>query len=159
MTKTEKAEIINRLTTAFEGADAILVCDYKGLTVLEFEDLRNKVRKLGGFVQVSKNTLANLALKAAKKEGLTLKDTNVFVWGSDTLTLIKSVAKYAADSKEKFVIKQGYIDGAAVDGATIDALSKLPSKDELIGMLLSVWTAPLRGFVTGLDNLSKKLAA
>jgi large subunit ribosomal protein L10 len=35
-------------------------------------------------------------------------------------------------------------------------LSKLPGKEELLGMLLSVWTAPLRGMVTGLDNLSKK---
>ncbi|GHV04559.1 hypothetical protein AGMMS50229_06240 [Campylobacterota bacterium] len=57
------------------------------------------------------------------------------------------------------MIKHGHIDSQAVDADHIDALSKLASKEQLIGMLLSVWTAPLRGLVTGLDNLSKKLAA
>ena len=41
--------------------------------------------------------------------------------------------------------------------ATIEAMAKLPSRDELIGMLLSVWTAPARNMVTGLDNLKEKL--
>ncbi|MDR2639338.1 MAG: 50S ribosomal protein L10 [Helicobacteraceae bacterium] len=159
MTKAKKSEIINLLTEGFKNADTILVSDYKGLTVAEFEDLRAKVRKIGGFTRASKNTLASIALKNAGKEGLTLKDGNVFIWGSDGLNLIKTVSKFAEGSKERFVVKQGHIDNKAVDAGYIDALAKLPSKEQLIGMLLSVWIAPLRGFVTGLDNLSKKLAA
>ncbi|MDR3162874.1 MAG: 50S ribosomal protein L10 [Helicobacteraceae bacterium] len=158
MTKTEKAEIVNSLTEAFMSAEAVLICDYKGLNVREFEDLRNQVRKLGGSTRVAKNTLASIALKNAKKEGLTLKETNVFIWGGETLGVIKTIAKFA-ENRETFAIKQGYIDNQRVDGEYINALSKLPSREELIGMLLSVWIAPLRGFVTGLDNLSKKLAA
>lgn len=156
MTKTEKAEIISSLTECFKSSDAIVVCDYKGMSVVEFEGLRNQIRSIGGKVQVAKNTLANIALKNAGKEGMALKDTNVFVWGADSLELTKVVAKFATANKDKFVIKQGHIDGAAVDAAYVDALSKTPSKDELIGMLLSVWTAPLRGMVTALDNLAKK---
>ncbi|MDR2906242.1 MAG: 50S ribosomal protein L10 [Helicobacteraceae bacterium] len=159
MTKAEKTEIINNLTEGFKEADAILACDFKGLTVSEFEALRKEIRKLGGFTQVAKNTLATIALKNAAKEGLTLKETNVFLWGKDGLSLIKAASKFADNSKEKFAIKFGYIDGKSADAAHIDALAKLPSKEQLIGMLLSVWQAPLRGFVTGLDNLSKKLAA
>jgi large subunit ribosomal protein L10 len=159
MTKAEKAEIISLLTEGFKNSDTILVADYKGLTVAEFEDLRNQARKIGGFVRVSKNTLAAIALKNAGKEGLNLKDGNVFLWSADGLALIKTASKFAEGSKEKFVLKQGHIDGVAVDASYIDALAKLPSKEQLIGMLLSVWIAPLRGFVTGLDNLSKKLAA
>ncbi|MDR0665671.1 MAG: 50S ribosomal protein L10 [Helicobacteraceae bacterium] len=159
MTKTEKAEIIDSLTEGFKNSDAILVADFKGLTVAEFEDLRNHARKIGAFTRVSKNTLAAIALKNAGKEGLTLKDGNVFIWGNDGLNLIKTISKFAENSKEKFVVKQGHIDNKVVDASYIEALAKLPSKERLIGMLLSVWSAPLRGFVTGLDNLSKKLAA
>lgn len=159
MTKAEKAEIIGSLTEAFKGSDTVLVCDYKGMNVTEFEGLRNQIRALGGKVQVAKNTLATIALKNAGKEGMTLVDTNVFVWGVETLALTKAVAKFATASKDKFVIKQGHVDGEAVDAAHIVALSKMPSKEELIGMLLSVWTAPLRGMVTGLDNLAKKKEA
>ncbi|GHS87606.1 50S ribosomal protein L10 [Campylobacterota bacterium] len=159
MTKAEKTEIINKLTEGFKSSDTVLVCDYKGLSVAEFERLRNEIRKIGGFVQVSKNTLAAIALKNADKEGLTLKEMNVFLWGGDSLTLIKTVSKYTEVVKEKLSFRQGYIDGAAVSASHIEALAKLPSREQLIGMLLSVWQAPIRGFVTGLDNLSKKLAA
>lgn len=156
MTKTEKAEIINSLTEAFKESPAIIVCDYKGMNVVEFEGFRNQIRSIGGKVQVAKNTLATIALKNANKEGMTLKETNVFIWGGDSLELSKAVVKFATATKDKFTLKMGHVEGEVVDAAYITALSKTPSKDELIGMLLSVWTAPLRGMVTGLDNLAKK---
>lgn len=59
----------------------------------------------------------------------------------------------------KLVIKTGCLEGEVVDAKHIEAVSKLPSKEELIGMLLSVWTAPARYFVTGLDNLRKEKEA
>lgn len=59
----------------------------------------------------------------------------------------------------KLVVKSGYFEGEIVDAKHIEAVSKLPSKEELIGMLLSVWTAPARYFVTGLDNLRKQKEA
>jgi large subunit ribosomal protein L10 len=156
MTRVEKAEIVESLSTTFKESTAIVVCDYRGLAVNELEDLRNKIRELGGKVKVVKNTLATLALQGAGKEGMTLKDTNIFVWGEDTLALTKAIAKMTETYKDKLVIKQGHIDGECVSGEHIVALSKLPSKEELIGMLLSVWTAPVRGMVTGLDNLAKQ---
>lgn len=156
MTRVEKAEIIESLAATFKESSAIVVCDYRGMAVNELEDLRNKVRELGGRAKVVKNTLATLALKGADKEGMTLKDTNIFLWGEDTLALTKAIAKMSETYKDKLVIKQGYIDGECVSAEHVVALSKLPSKEELIGMLLSVWTAPLRGMVTGLDNLAKK---
>ncbi len=57
------------------------------------------------------------------------------------------------------MIKSGYFEGVIVDLKHIEAVSKLPSKEELIGMLLSIWTAPARYFVTGLDNLRKQKEA
>jgi large subunit ribosomal protein L10 len=67
------------------------------------------------------------------------------------------VAKFAKDNDELFAIKKAFLDGEFKEAADLITLSKLPGKEELLGMLLSVWTAPLRNMVTGLDNLSKKL--
>jgi len=157
MTKAEKAEVIDYLTSSFKETEAIAICDYKGLTVKELESLRDKVRAVGGKTQVVKNTLANIALKNAGKEGYDLSETNILVWGDDQLTIAKTIAKFASDNKDLFAIKKAFLDGEFKDAADLIALSKLPGREELLGMLLSVWTAPLRGMVTGLDNLSKKL--
>jgi large subunit ribosomal protein L10 len=155
MTRAQKSELIDTLTNGFKEANAIAVCDYKGLTVKSLESLRKEIREVGGHVQVVKNTLANLALNGAEKSGIELNGTNIFIWSEDQISLSKVIVKFAKD-EEAFAIKQGHYEGEAVDAAHIEAISKMPSRDELIGMLLSVWTAPVRNFVTGLDNLAKK---
>jgi len=156
MTKAQKAEVIDYLTSSFKETGAIAICDYKGLTVKKLESLRDKVRQIGGNTRVVKNTLANIALKNAGKDGYELNETNVLIWGDDQLQIAKTVAKFAAENKELFVIRQSYLDGSFKSADELIALSKLPGREELLGMLLSVWTAPIRMFVTGLDNLSKK---
>lgn len=156
MTKQEKVEIVEFLKSEFANSSAIVVCDYRGIKTKQLEDLRNKSRDLNIKVQVIKNKLAKIAMNDAGLPENQLKDTNIFIWGEDQIALSKVVCKFASDSKENFSLKFGYFDKELVDVKHIEAISKLPSKDELIGMLLSVWTAPARYFVTGLDNLRKQ---
>ncbi len=157
MTREEKVSIVADLTEEFKNANAILVCDYKGMTCIELEKIRQAALESGTKIKVCKNTLAALAMKNAEQEEVALVDTNILVWGEDQISACKIADNAASDFKEKFVIKAGLIEGKVADMATIEAMAKLPSRDELIGMLLSVWTAPARNMVTGLDNLSKKL--
>lgn len=100
-----------------------------------------------------------IALKNFGVEGLELKENNIFVWGEDQISLAKTICKFSDSVGGKLVVKSGYFEGEIVDAKHIEAVSKLPSKEELIGMLLSVWTAPARYFVTGLDNLRKQKEA
>jgi large subunit ribosomal protein L10 len=157
MTREEKVNVVSELTEEFKTANAILVCDYRGLTCGELEKVREAALESGTKVKVCKNTLAALALKNADQEEVELVDTNIFVWGEDQISACKVADNAANDFKEKFIIKAGLIEGKVADMATIEAMAKLPSRDELIGMLLSVWTAPARNMVTGLDNLKAKL--
>ena len=156
MTKVEKNALIESLSAEFQASNAIIVCDYKGLTVKELEVLRAEMRAQNAKVQVVKNTLASIALKNSNVEGLELKENNIFLWSEDQISLSKVVCKFSKSVGGKLVIKSGYFEGELVDSKHIEAVSKLPSKEELIGMLLSVWTAPARYFVTGLDNLRKQ---
>jgi large subunit ribosomal protein L10 len=156
MTKSQKAEVINFLTNEFKETEAIAICDYKGLTVKQIESLRHVANDQNAKVQVVKNTLMNIALRNAEKNGYDLVDTNIVVWGNDQLGVAKMVAKFDKDN-DLFSIKKAYIDGEFIDGAELIALSKMPGREELLGMLGYVWNAPLINFVTGLDNLAKKL--
>ncbi|MDU7693503.1 MAG: 50S ribosomal protein L10 [Helicobacter sp.] len=156
MTKAEKQALVESLSAEFRDSSAIIVCNYKGLSVKKLEQLRKNAHKSDIKVQVIKNTLAKIMLANASKPELDLKETNIFIWNDEQISLSKLVCKFADENKEFFSIKTGCFDSEVVDKAHIEAISKLPSKEELLGMLLSVWSAPARYFATALDNLRKK---
>jgi len=155
MTRSEKEQLVKELSDAFSEANCIVICDFKGMTVKEMEGFRKIGVEAELGVRVVKNTLAQIAFKNAGIEGVELRETNMAIWGEDPIATAKAVAKYSKDN-DKFVIKGGVIDNEAVDAAKIIEYSKLAGREELLGMLLSVWTAPLRNMVCGLDNLAKK---
>ena len=155
LTRTEKAEFISTLAEEFKASDGLIVCDYKGLDTKSLEALRNASRPEDVKVKVIKNTLAAIAMKNADLATLELKNANIYVWGADQLAVTKVVADFAK-ANQNFVIKSGVCAGEVVDAAKIEALSKMPSRNELIGMLLSTWMAPITNFTIGLDALRAK---
>ena len=155
MTKTQKAEIIEVLSTEFKDAQAVVLCDYKGLSVSALEELRSIARAKDIKVQVVKNTLATIALKNVDLVGIEIKDTNIFVWGEDSVATSKVAADFAK-KHELFVIKSAYIDRESADTAKVEAFAKLPGRDELLGMLAATWMAPLTCIGFGLNALREK---
>ena len=155
MTKTQKAEIIETLSGEFKTAQSVIFCDYKGLTVAELEGLRKIAREKEAKVQVVKNTLAMISLEKAELTGVELKDTNILVWGEDSVATSKVVADFAK-SNELFVIKSAYVDREAADAAKVEAFAKLPGREELLGMLAATWMAPLTNLGFGINALKEK---
>ncbi|ABB43632.1 LSU ribosomal protein L10P [Sulfurimonas denitrificans DSM 1251] len=155
MTKTQKAEIIEVLSNEFKDAQSVIFCDYKGLSVSKLENLRKMARAKDTKVQVVKNTLATIALSNASLTGVELKDTNILVWGADSVATSKVCADFAKDN-EKFVIKSAYVDREAADAAKVEAFAKLPGREELLAMLAATWMAPVTCFTIGLDALRQK---
>jgi large subunit ribosomal protein L10 len=156
MTRNEKNEIIDFLTGEFKESQAIVVCDYKGLTHKELESLRKEARANGTKVQVVKNSLVGIAVKNAELEEIELTGTNIYLWSEDQINACKTADKFASANKDKFTIKSGIIEGTAADAARVNAFAKLPGREELLGMLASVWMGPVRNFTIGLDALKRK---
>lgn len=104
MTRSEKVEIIAKLQEEFKISEAIVVCNYKGLSTKKLEELRNNARENNVKVQIIKNTLANIALNNSGKTGLVLKDTNVYLWGEDQLSVSKVAAKFE-ENNDKLKLK------------------------------------------------------
>lgn len=156
MTRSEKVELVAKLEESFRNSEAIVVCNYKGLSTKKLEELRNTARENKVKVQVIKNTLANIALNNSDKTGLELKDTNIYLWGEDQLSVSKTAAKFEENHSEFFQIKTAFIDGEVADIAKVKALATMPSRDELLAMLLQVWNAPITNFTIGLNALKQK---
>lgn len=155
MTRSEKVEIIAKLEENFKTSEAIVVCDYRGLKTKKLEELRNNARENNVKVQIIKNTLANIALSNSGKKGLELKDTNIYLWGEDQLSVSKVAAKFE-ENNECFKIKSAFVDGEVVEVSKVKALAKMPSRNELLAMLLQVWNAPITNFTIGLNALKNK---
>jgi large subunit ribosomal protein L10 len=156
MTRNEKNEIVEYLSNEFKSSGAIVVANYKGSSHKSLEDLRNRAREAEVKVQVAKNSLTNIALKGAELPELELKEESILIWAEDQIAACKVADKFASDNKDTFVIKTGIIEGEAADLATINAFAKLPGREELLGMLASVWMGPVRNFTIGLDALRTK---
>jgi len=158
MNKTQKADIVSTLTEEFKTAKAVIMCDYRGLTVSNLESLRKMARGKDTKVQVVKNTLATIALNNAGMSGIDIVDTNIFVWGEDAIAAAKTVVDFAKEN-DKFTLRTAYIDGEAADEKKVRAFATLPGREELLGMLASVWMGPVRNFTIGLDALKRQKEA
>jgi large subunit ribosomal protein L10 len=156
MTRTRKEELVAQMTAEFKDAGAIIVCDYKGMTVEKLEIVRNLAKDEETKVQVVKNRLARIALKNAGCEDIEFTDTNLVIWGDAQVTPCKIADKAATDFKDVFSIKAGLILGEVASLDTINAMAKLPTRDVLLGMLANVWNAPVQNFTIGLSALAAK---
>ncbi|RXK05398.1 50S ribosomal protein L10 [Halarcobacter bivalviorum] len=156
MTKQQKAEVIDFLCAEFKESQAIVVCDFNGVSHKDLENLRKDAKESGVKVQVAKNTLVTVAVKNAELGDIELTGNNIFLWSEDQISACKVADKFATANKDKFAIKSGIIEGQIADLATVNAFAKLPSREELLGMLASVWMGPVRNFTIGLDALRRK---
>lgn len=155
MTRTQKEDFVAKLSLEFKEANALIVCDYKGLNTKKLDVLRQSAREADVKVKIIKNTLASLALKRADKKDLGLKDTNIYLWGEDSLNVSKVAVKFE-EKNDKFELKSALLEDEIAELAKIRALAKMPSRDELLAMLLQVWKAPIANFTIGLNALKEK---
>jgi len=156
MTRTRKVELVAEMTAEFKDAGAIIICDYKGMTVEKLEIVRNFAKDEDTKVKVVNNKLAQIALQNAGCEAVDFRETNLVIWGDSQIIACKIADQAATQFKDSFAIKAGLIQGEVASLETINAMAKLPSRDVLIGMLLNVWNAPVQNFTIGLNALAAK---
>jgi len=155
MKKELKQQIVEELTNEFTKDVSIFYADYKGQSVQDLEALRKAVREAEGKAKVIKNTLASIAFANNEVE-ISFEENNIFIWGEDQITLAKIITKHAKDNKDTFKIKGAVIEGEIKDVAYVEEVSKLPTKDELLGMVAFMMKAPVAKFAWGLNKLIEK---
>jgi large subunit ribosomal protein L10 len=148
-TKSQKQEIVKDLVDKLKSSKAVVFSDFKGLSVKDMTNLRKELKTEGVDFKVVKKTLVDIALKDAKIEA-SVKDLEgqiaVAVSQNDEVAAAKIIAK-ASKVNENLKILGGILGVKNLTQAEVIALSKLPTKDELLAKFVGTINAPVSGFV------------
>ena len=169
MPKPEKIQEVEFMTEKLKSAKSAFITEYRGLTVAEISELRNKLRDAGAEYKVVHNRLTKIALGNAGLESF--KDhfrgpVAIAITKADPVKPAKTLVDFAK-AHDKLVIKAGVMDKNALNLNQIKALASLPSREVLLGKLVSslsspiygflrVIQGPMYGFVNALDQIKKK---
>lgn len=153
----QKEADVNALSERMANSSSVVVVEYRGLSVADVTDLRHKLREEGVEMTVYKNTTAQRAAKKLGYDALVdaLVGPNALVFGNDQVAPARVLAKFAKDH-DKLVLKNGVVDGAVVDEATIQTLASLPNKDGMLAKFASVLNAPVVKFAMTIKALAEK---
>ena len=159
MPTSEKVDKVEELTTAMSNAKAIYLADFTGLDVAKVTGLRNKLREAEVGYQVVKNRLAKRAAAEAGIAGLDehlIGPTAIAFTNEDPIAPAKILQDFA-DEDDAFSIKTGFMDGRVLSPVEVKALSKLPSREELLGKVLGSVQSPMYGLAGVLNGLLRNL--
>ena len=154
----KKETLVQAAAEKFESAASVVIVDYRGLTVEEVTNLRKQLRDAGVDMKVIKNSILS---RAAKKVGLDGLDevftgpTAVAFSNDDVVAPAKIIDEFAKDAKA-LEIKGGVIEGKVSSVEQITALAKLPNREGLLSMLLSVLQAPVRNVAYAVKAVAEK---
>ena len=144
MSKFVKEMVIHEVQCQLEGSTDLLVIDSSRLDAVTDNRFRLALREKEINLLTVKNSLARKALKNLGVTSLdpVLEGPSTLVWGgADIVALSKEMAKWAKEI-DKLQIKGGTVEGVALDAAGVDALSKSPSREELIGKIVMLTLSP-----------------
>ncbi len=161
MAKVElKKPVVEEISAYIEGAASVVIVDYRGLTVEEDTRLRKEMREAGIVYKVYKNTMMNFAFKGTDFEQLSndLEGPNAIAISKDDATApARLLAKFAKDAKA-LEIKAGVVEGTYYDAAGMIAISKVPSREELLGKLLGSIQSPVSNFARVIKQIAEAKA-
>ena len=159
MNRSGKAVIIEAVKARADKASFAVITDFKGMTVEELTNLRVSLRNAGGEYLVVKNTLARIALTDGTHNAIkdNFHDNCGVAFGfDDPVAVAKALSDFAKQSK-LFELRCASLDGKAMDAAQIDALAKLPGREQLLGKLLGTMNAVPTNFVSLFANVVRGL--
>jgi large subunit ribosomal protein L10 len=137
-------------------AKSVVIAQYAGTSVAEQVELRAAIKKAGGEVVVTKNTLIDLAVGKGKlSDSLHGMNAVIFAY-EDPVSPIKALFDFNKKNG-KLMIKQGYMDDKVMSAEEVEQLSKLPSKAELLTKLLMILQTPGTNLVRTLNAVPQKL--
>ena len=143
MDRAQKEKTVEELGQIFESSGVVVVAHYTGLTVAEMQDLRGRASEAASSVRVAKNRLAKIALRGKSCEGMAdlLEGMTVLTFSEDPVAAAK-VSEDFAKENAKFEILGGAMGGNILDRAGVTAVSKMPSREELIASIVGCVGSP-----------------
>ena len=154
----EKKQAVAQMVEKLQKAQSGVFVDYRGLTVSEDTDLRNKLRAAGVEYKVIKNTLTRFAAKEVgydELDPILNGPTSLAISYDDPVAPAKVIAEFAKGN-EKLEIKSGFLDGKVISLDEIKTLANTPSKDVLIAKLMGSLNSPVSSLARVLQAIVDK---
>lgn len=158
LTRQQKENLLEGYRKGLAKAPHVFLVDYKGVTVTQVSELRNKVREVGGRYEVVKNRLVLRAIEGEALEELGDQfqgPTAVAFSGDDPVGLAKAVTEFAKDVPA-IEVKGGLVEGQSVAADEVKEIAQLPSREELLSKLVFLLQSPISNFVRTLAALPRE---
>jgi large subunit ribosomal protein L10 len=153
----QKKAIVEEVSSLLKDSGSVIVAEYRGLNVAEITELKRALLKENAKMCVYKNTLVDRAAEACGYSDMKqyLEGPNALISSTDSISAAKVATKFAK-KHENLVIKAAIVEGKVVGKDDVIALSKLPNKEGMLSMLLSVLQAPVRSFACAVKAVAEK---
>lgn len=154
-----RESLVSRVKDGLGKNGAVFLISYSQVPASQLNDFRKRLKAAGADVYVSKNSIAQIALKDLNQAGLVEKVTGqmAFVWSqADSVDVAKALVKFAKEC-ENIKIRGGLVDGEILQKDQIVQLSELPSRQVLLSMLLSAIQSPLTRLAGALNAKNREL--
>lgn len=161
MAKIEiKQPIIEEIKEYTGKATAVVLVDYRGLTVAEDTELRKALRNAGVVYKVYKNTMLNFAFKGTEFEALSedLQGPTAVAFGVEDATAPARLLNDLAKKMPKLELKSGVVEGTYYDQKGIQIVATIPSREVLISRLLGSLQSPIANLARVLKQIAEKAA-
>lgn len=155
----QKQAVVAEVSEVAKTALSAVAAEYRGLTVEELTDLRVKAREGGVYLKVAKNTLVRRAVEGTEFECMqeALTGPILLAFSMEDPGAAARLVKDYAKEHDLLVAKTVAIGGELFDASELERLSKLPTYDQAIAMLMGVMKAPVEKFVRTLAEPHTKL--
>jgi len=160
MNRDQKTAVVDEIAEQIGAAEAIFAVDYRGITVAQAADLRDRLRDADARFRVVKNSLSERAADQAGAE-----DLKPMLVGPTGLAMVRGDAALAAKALSDVArqlnlleFKGGLLNGAVISADELRAIARLPAREVLQGQLVGTIAAPLSGLVRGLNALIAGIA-
>lgn len=158
--RIEKIAILDEVVARVKDSDYCFIVNYGGVTVAQLSKLRAELRKVESRLLVVKNSYL---AKVAKEKGwsddvnaMLAGPTAVVIGKGEPTAVAKAIMAFVKDSAGKATVKGADYDSKIVDAAMVEALSKVPGKNELRATLLMLFKEPATRLARVLSEKAKK---
>jgi large subunit ribosomal protein L10 len=158
--RAEKVSVVDDVRERFEDAEAVLITEYRGLSVSEIAELRSALRDAGTTYKIYKNTLVRLAIEDNAPDGMhqmLVGPTALAFVEKDPSAAAKALKTFASNN-DALVIKGAILSGGLLDEAQVRELAELPSRDELLASIAGGLAAPLQSIASMMNNLLSEVS-
>ncbi|MGH2064080.1 50S ribosomal protein L10 [Aerococcus urinaeequi] len=142
----KKQQEVNEVVEKMNAANSLVVVDYLGLSVAEVTELRKQLREAGVEFKVIKNTIMRRALDSQELEyhEEVFQGPTAVAFGMEDAVAPAKILSDFAKKAEALELKGGILEGEVLSKEEIQQIAKLPNREGLLSMLLSVLQAPIR---------------